>query len=201
MSSQNELPEPTLNLETLQPSLSTFAAPIPTYRQDSSTTIRSPAPQYSADDPWGASTRQVAAPPNMSGFDALGTRGAGFGTTPSGSALTGTGLSTDWWKRQRNVNVTIQGQQGFILNRYTVYQISTDVNNLYPAFFPRFLTFRLQGGPSVIRRYSEFVFLWDCLYRRYPFRLFPALPPKRIGRAFTLFFAQLLKRFNSLISR
>lgn len=33
----------------------------------------------------------------------------------------------------------------------------------------------------VIRRYSEFVSLWDVLYRRYPFRLFPALPPKRIG--------------------
>lgn len=34
------------------------------------------------------------------------------------------------------------------------------------------------------RRYSEFVFLWECLTRRYPFRLFPSLPPKRIGREF-----------------
>lgn len=32
------------------------------------------------------------------------------------------------------------------------------------------------------RRYSEFVFLWDCLVKRYPFRLLPALPPKRVGR-------------------
>ena len=37
-------------------------------------------------------------------------------------------------------------------------------------------------GASVSRRYSEFVFLWDCLVRRYPFRLLPQLPPKRIGR-------------------
>lgn len=35
------------------------------------------------------------------------------------------------------------------------------------------------------RRYSEFVFLWDCLMRRYPFRLLPQLPPKRIGREYT----------------
>lgn len=34
------------------------------------------------------------------------------------------------------------------------------------------------------RRYSEFVFVWDCLVRRYPFRILPALPPKRIGREF-----------------
>lgn len=42
-----------------------------------------------------------------------------------------------------------------------------------------------QRGGSVPRRYSEFVFLWECLTRRYPFRLFPALPPKRIGGAFS----------------
>ncbi|KIK61749.1 hypothetical protein GYMLUDRAFT_73257 [Collybiopsis luxurians FD-317 M1] len=161
LSSQNELPEPTLDLDSLQPSLSTFAPP--SYRQDN--TIRSPAPQYSADDPWDTSARYVSAPPNMSGFDSSGSRGVssgGFGSNAP-STVTGTGLSKDWWKKQKSVNVMIQGQQGFILNRYTVYQISTE------------------RGTPVIRRYSEFVFLWDCLYRRYPFRLFPALPPKRIG--------------------
>ncbi|KAF5387312.1 hypothetical protein D9757_005774 [Collybiopsis confluens] len=163
LSSQNELPEPTLDLDSLQPSLSTFSSPGLIYRQD--TAIRSPAPQYSADDPWDTTARFVSAPPNMSGFDASGNRGVATGGLSSGapSTVTGTGLSKEWWKKQKSVNVTIQGQQGFILNRYTVYQISTD------------------RGPSVIRRYSEFVFLWDCIYRRYPFRLFPALPPKRIG--------------------
>jgi len=33
----------------------------------------------------------------------------------------------------------------------------------------------------VQRRYSEFTFLWECLVRRYPFRILPQLPPKRIG--------------------
>lgn len=34
---------------------------------------------------------------------------------------------------------------------------------------------------SVVRRYSDFVWLLDCLHRRYPFRLLPLLPPKRVA--------------------
>lgn len=34
---------------------------------------------------------------------------------------------------------------------------------------------------TVIRRYSDFVWLQDVLLRRYPFRLIPDLPPKKIG--------------------
>lgn len=34
---------------------------------------------------------------------------------------------------------------------------------------------------SVIRRYSDFVWIQEVLLKRYPFRLIPELPPKRIG--------------------
>ena len=34
---------------------------------------------------------------------------------------------------------------------------------------------------SVVRRYSDFVWLLDCLHKRYPFRALPLLPPKRVG--------------------
>jgi sorting nexin-8 len=34
---------------------------------------------------------------------------------------------------------------------------------------------------SVIRRYSDFVWLLDCLHKRYPFRQLPLLPPKRVA--------------------
>ena len=34
---------------------------------------------------------------------------------------------------------------------------------------------------SVIRRYSDFVWLLDCLHKRYPFRQLPLLPPKTIA--------------------
>jgi sorting nexin-8 len=39
-------------------------------------------------------------------------------------------------------------------------------------------------GSSVIRRYSDFVWLVDCLHKRYPFRQIPLLPPKRLSGMF-----------------
>lgn len=38
---------------------------------------------------------------------------------------------------------------------------------------------------SVVRRYSDFVWLLDCLHKRYPFRQLPLLPPKRVAGLFT----------------
>lgn len=39
-----------------------------------------------------------------------------------------------------------------------------------------------RGAGPLSRRYTDFVWLNDCLVKRYPFRLLPSLPPKRIGR-------------------
>lgn len=36
-------------------------------------------------------------------------------------------------------------------------------------------------GSCVVRRYSDFVWLLDCLHKRYPFRQLPLLPPKRVA--------------------
>ena len=38
----------------------------------------------------------------------------------------------------------------------------------------------IRRGSSVVRRYSDFVWLLDCLHKRYPFRRLPLLPPKRV---------------------
>ena len=40
-------------------------------------------------------------------------------------------------------------------------------------------TFRKNS--TVVRRYSDFVWLLDCLHKRYPFRQLPLLPPKRVA--------------------
>lgn len=142
---ENNLPEPFLHLDTLQPSTSTFSSPYPTYRQ---ATL----------DPW--SVPRFGS--NGGGSDYTSPRSATTINGGAASSLAGSGLPREWWKMQETVDVTIQGQQGFILNRYTVYEIITE------------------HGTPVHRRYSEFAFLWDCLVRRYPFRLLPALPPKRV---------------------
>lgn len=39
----------------------------------------------------------------------------------------------------------------------------------------------VRRGSKVVRRYSDFVWLLDCLQKRYPFRQLPLLPPKRVG--------------------
>ncbi|KAL8344109.1 hypothetical protein RB601_004572 [Gaeumannomyces tritici] len=39
----------------------------------------------------------------------------------------------------------------------------------------------VRRASKVIRRYSDFVWLLDCLHKRYPFRVLPLLPPKRVA--------------------
>jgi sorting nexin-8 len=96
-----------------------FATPTPAYRQSTAPVPRSPAPNYSADDPW-----------NTARFNAVtGSDGArGSLTNGAPSSLSGTGLPRDWWKKQETVNVSILGQQGFFLNRYTIYEIGSEVS-------------------------------------------------------------------------
>ncbi|OKL58077.1 Sorting nexin mvp1 [Talaromyces atroroseus] len=51
-------------------------------------------------------------------------------------------------------------------------------------------------GSSVVRRYSDFVWLLDCLQKRYTFRQLPLLPPKRVAADSTSF---LEKRRRGLV--
>lgn len=92
---------------------------MPNYRQPTASSPRSPVPHYSADDPWN--TARFNAVPSNDGLQRTFSNGAP-------SSLSGTGLPKDWWKKQETVNVNILGQQGFLLNRYTVYEISSDVS-------------------------------------------------------------------------
>jgi sorting nexin-8 len=191
LAQQNTLPEPTLDLSLLSysppppPSLSaaytnnqqpstahnsssgsaaaaataTAAVMQRSASISTSATVVAPPP----DDPWMTGPRYAGAGVGATPFGVGGINGGGGGVAPP-SSVSGTGLPSGWWKRQEKVTVQFSGQQGFVLNRYMVYGISTE------------------RGSTVHRRYSEFAFLWDCLVRRYPFRLLPQLPPKRIGR-------------------
>ncbi|KAG5353549.1 Sorting nexin MVP1 [Termitomyces sp. T112] len=156
LSSQNTLPEPALDLSKYQPTTSAFS-PTPNYRQNTANTILAPTPVYSSDDPWSTNPRFGPPPDSANGFDSARANGAL-------SSLAGTGLQNEWWRKQEVIRVNLLGPQGFILNRYMVYEVLTE-----------------RGTSPVQRRYSEFVFLWNVLLQRYPFRLIPALPPKRIG--------------------
>lgn len=169
LAQENNLPVPQLDLASLAPSVSAFGQP--------QSEIRAPVPTraYSAtDDPW--SVQKFPSAPEVP-------NGSLVNGAPS--SISGTGLPRDWWKKQETVTVNVLGQQGFILNRYLVYEVTTDVSMIMSLAVFLHSELFLQRAPPVPRRYSEFVVLWDCLVRRYPFRLLPALPPKRLGRKFT----------------
>ncbi|KAK7423597.1 Sorting nexin mvp1 [Neonectria punicea] len=66
---------------------------------------------------------------------------------------------------EENVIVTLMPEkEGMFMFQHHNYEVSS-----------------LRRGSKVIRRYSDFVWLLDCLHKRYPFRILPLLPPKRMG--------------------
>lgn len=58
-------------------------------------------------------------------------------------------------------------KEGVFLFQYRNYELTTARRN-----------------SKVVRRYSDFVWLLDCLHKKYPFRQLPLLPPKRVASKF-----------------
>lgn len=121
LAEQNTLPEPSLDLSQLSTAPSTFTF----NRQTSNPVLRAPAPPYSSDDPWSAPSRIGAGGGTSNGNDVTGQTAL---TNGAPSTVAGSGLPREWWKRQEKVAVNFGGLQGFILNRYMVYDVVTDVS-------------------------------------------------------------------------
>ncbi|KAI0103888.1 hypothetical protein GGR51DRAFT_549820 [Nemania sp. FL0031] len=82
---------------------------------------------------------------------------AGHSRTVSG-ARTGSALG-------ENITVTLMPEkEGMFMFQHHNYEVTS-----------------IRRGSKVIRRYSDFVWLLDCLHKRYPFRALPLLPPKRVA--------------------
>lgn len=60
--------------------------------------------------------------------------------------------------------VLMPEKEGFFLFQHHNYEVTSS-----------------RRGSKVVRRYSDFVWLLECLYKRYPFRALPPLPPKRVA--------------------
>ena len=58
-------------------------------------------------------------------------------------------------------------KEGFFLFQHHNYEVSSS-----------------RRGSKVVRRYRDFVWLLECLHKRYPFRALPPLPPKRVAGEF-----------------
>ena len=121
LAQQNTLPEPTLDIGLLTYSPAPSSTLVD-YGQPSGAVpaaLRSsPAVAPPTDDPWttGRFGVSTSSPHPFGGLN---------GAAPS--SVAGSGLPSGWWKRQDKVSIQFGGQQGFVLNRYMVYSITTEV--------------------------------------------------------------------------
>ena len=160
------------------------AAPINARTTSSFTThsesIDSSAPKMtgsaSADDPSGGAA---------GGWGSFGTSSQGFsngvpsglggsGFTPGGddpnrstgrpSRVSGSGRTTSRGVEETVTITLLPEKEGMFMFQHRNYEVKS-----------------ARRGSNVIRRYSDFVWLLDCLHKRYPFRQLPLLPPKTLA--------------------
>ncbi|KAI9793106.1 MAG: Sorting nexin mvp1 [Peltula sp. TS41687] len=79
-------------------------------------------------------------------------------TRPANVRGTGSGV-------EEAVTITLlPDKEGVFMFQHRNYQVSS-----------------VRRNSKVVRRFSDFVWLLDCLHKRYPFRQLPLLPPKRVA--------------------
>lgn len=86
------------------------------------------------------------------------------GDTPSDPRPIGAGKRTGSSIEEEISIHLLEEKEGVFLFQHRNYEISSTRKN-----------------SKVVRRYSDFVWLLDCLHKRYPFRQLPLLPPKRVA--------------------
>ena len=110
---------------------------------------------------------------STAGFSDQSTLGGGFGRSGEDQETRGSrnpdrsgGVSTTLGQGTgESITVTmLPEKEGMFMFQHRNYEVKS-----------------LRRGTSVIRRYSDFVWLLDCLLKRYPFRRLPLLPPKRVS--------------------
>lgn len=138
--------------------------------QQESASDRAPSrPAPAGETGWGGYTGTSTDSFRNSGLG----NGGGFagGDQPGGSAPPGLGRTTSSAPRpvapgvEETVAITsISEKEGMMFFQHRNYEVTSARRN-----------------SKVIRRYSDFVWLLDCLHKRYPFRQLPLLPPKRVA--------------------
>jgi sorting nexin-8 len=100
---------------------------------------------------------------NPFGGDGGGDRASGSGPPVNNSRRT-LGVRNGSTVEENIVVTLMPGKEGVFMFQHHNYEVASQ-----------------RRGSKVIRRYSDFVWLLDCLQKRYPFRVLPLLPPKRVA--------------------
>ncbi|KAI7234486.1 sorting nexin Mvp1 [Hortaea werneckii] len=117
---------------------------------------------------WG-STSSFGGGGGHGGFGGAGSAsGGGFGDDPnSPSTPRRPAVPRNTTSKGAEETVTVnmlEGKEGMFMFQHRNYEVAS-----------------VRRNSKVIRRYSDFVWLLDCLHKRYPFRQLPLLPPKRVA--------------------
>lgn len=131
--------------------------------------------------------------PNTGGAGGWGTYPAGSGDGFSSSGLGGEGFDAPSGGDQGNPNPGALGRSlggGRIANSgveeiITVTAIA-EKEGMFMFQHRNYEVASARRNSKVIRRYSDFVWLLDCLHKRYPFRQLPLLPPKRVASKYAI---------------
>ena len=126
LAQDDALPVPALDLSALAASTSAFSAPYTTSDAARNVVTRG----YSAEDPWSVPkfpSATVTSPPVPA---VPATNGAGSVANGAPSTISGSGLPKEWWRKQETIHVNVLGQQGFLLNRYLAYEVTSDVRGI-----------------------------------------------------------------------
>ncbi|KAL1875743.1 hypothetical protein VTK73DRAFT_9864 [Phialemonium thermophilum] len=73
------------------------------------------------------------------------------------------------------------GRTGSAIEETIVVNLIPEKEGIFMFQHHNYEVSSMRRGSKVIRRYSDFVWLLDCLHKRYPFRVLPLLPPKRVA--------------------
>jgi sorting nexin-8 len=110
----------------------------------------------------GASSQPYATP--GLGDNGFGAAPVGGGTHPPPELSRPVGRAGGSGNEEVITITTIAEKEGVFLFQHRNYEVASS-----------------RRTTKVVRRYSDFVWLLDCLHKRYPFRQLPLLPPKRVG--------------------
>ncbi|KAK4541015.1 hypothetical protein LTR36_008384 [Oleoguttula mirabilis] len=125
-----------------------------------------PAPAPSESTSWGGTSAFGSG--GAEGFGSAGAAGEGFGDEGNASGpvrrpTVPRNVTSKGAEEVVTVNL-LEEKEGMFLFQHRNYEVAS-----------------IRRSSKVIRRYSDFVWLLDCLHKRYPFRQLPLLPPKRVA--------------------
>ncbi|CAK7214297.1 Sorting nexin mvp1 [Sporothrix bragantina] len=108
----------------------------------------------------------------------MGGLGGGFGDLPTPGRNGDSASARDPLASSRAIG---NGRTGSAIEETVLVTLMPEKEGLFMFQHHNYEVTSSRRGSKVVRRYSDFVWLLECLHKRFPFRVLPLLPPKRVA--------------------